>query len=144
MISDEMAKAYQRDGVIVVPEVLDKDSLAKVRSVLAELVAGAASVTEHTDVYDLEPGHTPETTRVRRITAREKVHPMFDGIVRSEPVGCLLTKLLRPGLRLHCAKLSLQTAQYGSSVKWHPDWAFYPVANGDNLAIGGLLDDWGL
>ena len=34
------------------------DTLAKVRQVIAELVAGAAKVTEHTDVYDLEPGHT--------------------------------------------------------------------------------------
>src|SRR5262249_11599104 len=67
MISEEMLQAYRRDGVIVVPDVLDKDTLATVRTVLAELVAGAADVTEHTDVYDLEPGHTSDNPRVRRI-----------------------------------------------------------------------------
>jgi phytanoyl-CoA hydroxylase len=141
MISDEMVQAYRRDGVIVVPEVLGKDTLAKVRSVLTELVAGAANVTEHTDVYDLEPGHTPETPRVRRIKAPQKVHPIFDEIVRSEPVISILTKLIGPGLRLHGSKLNLKSAQYGSPVEWHQDWAFYPHTNDDILAIGVLLDD---
>jgi phytanoyl-CoA hydroxylase len=141
MISDEMAEAYRRDGVIMVPEVLDKDTLAKVRSVLAELVAGAANVTEHTDVYDLEPGHTPENPRVRRIKAPHKVHPIFDEIVRSEPVISILKKLIGPGLRLHGAKLNMKSAQYGSPVEWHQDWAFYPHTNDDILAIGVLLDD---
>ena len=141
MISDERVEAYRRDGVIVVPEVLDKGTLAKVRSVLAELVAGAASVTEHTEIYDLEPGHSKETARVRRIKAPHKVHPIFDEIVRSADVIGILTKLIGPGLRLHGAKLNMKSAQYGSPVEWHQDWAFYPHTNDDILAIGVLPDD---
>ncbi len=141
MISDEMVQAYRRDGVIVVPEVLDKNTLENVRSVLAELVAGAAGVTEHTDIYDLEPGHAPENPRVRRIKAPHKVHPIFDEIVRSADVIDILTKLIGPGLRLHGSKLNMKSAQYGSPVEWHQDWAFYPHTNDDILAIGVLLDD---
>jgi phytanoyl-CoA hydroxylase len=121
--------------------VLGKDTLAKVRCVLGELVAGAASVTDHTDVYDLEPGHTPENPRVRRIKAPQKMHPIFDEIVRSAPVISILTKLIGPGLRLHGSKLNMKSAQYGSPVEWHQDWAFYPHTNDDILAIGVLLDD---
>jgi phytanoyl-CoA hydroxylase len=141
MISDEMAQAYQRDGVIVVPQVLDKDTLTQVRTVLAELVAGAAAVSEHTDVYDLEPGHTPDNPRVRRIKAPHKVHPIFDQIVRSEPVISILTKLIGPGLRLHGSKLNMKSAQYGSPVEWHQDWAFYPHTNDRILACGLMLED---
>lgn len=141
MISDEMVQAYQRDGVVVVPEVLDTTKLAEVRQVIADLVAGAATVSEHTDVYDLEPGHTLETPRVRRIKAPHKVHPIFDEIVRSPEVVDILTKLIGPGLRLHGSKLNMKSAQYGSPVEWHQDWAFYPHTNDDILAIGVLLDD---
>jgi len=141
MISDETVQAYRRDGVIVVPEVLDKNTLEKVRSVLTELVAGAAGVTEHTDIYDLEPGHSPENPRVRRIKAPHKVHPIFDEIVRSADVTDILTRLIGPGLRLHGSKLNMKSAQYGSPVEWHQDWAFYPHTNDDILAIGVLLDD---
>src|SRR5579863_4547423 len=141
MIPESMVQAYERDGVIIVPEVLDTDTLQRVRNVIAELVAGAADVTEPTDIYDLEPGHTRETPRVRRIKTPHRVHPIFDEIVRSQPVVEILTQLLGPGLRLHGSKLNMKSAQYGSPVEWHQDWAFYPHTNDDILAIGVLLDD---
>jgi hypothetical protein len=100
MISEKDVQTYQRDGVIVVPEVLGADTLAQVRSVIAELVAGSAKTLEHTDVYDLEPGHTAESPRVRRIKAPHKVDALFDEIVRSEPVLDILKRLLGPAARL--------------------------------------------
>jgi ectoine hydroxylase-related dioxygenase (phytanoyl-CoA dioxygenase family) len=141
MISDRDVQAYRRDGVIVVPDVLGADTLKQMRSVIAELVAGSAKTLEHTDVYDLEPGHTAEQPRVRRIKAPQKVHPLFDEIVRSAAVLDILKKLIGPGLRLHGSKLNMKSAHYGSPVEWHQDWAFYPHTNDDILAIGVLLDD---
>lgn len=144
MISDQQVEAYRRDGVVIVERVLDGEMLARIRHVVAELVAGAAEVSSHTDVYDLEPGHTQSEPRVRRIKAPHKVHPIFDEIVRSQPVIAILTKLLGPGLRLHNAKLNMKAAHYGSPVEWHQDWAFYPHTNDDVLAIGVQLDDTSL
>src|SRR5882762_595169 len=141
MISEQDVQAYKRDGVIVVPEVLGADTLAQVRSVIAELVAGSAKTLEHTDVYDLEPGHTAETPRVRRIKTPHKVHALFDQIVRSPAVLDILKKLIGPGLRLHGSKLNMKSAHYGSPVEWHQDWAFYPHTNDDILAIGVMLED---
>jgi ectoine hydroxylase-related dioxygenase (phytanoyl-CoA dioxygenase family) len=141
MISDADVRAYQRDGVIVVPSVLGATMLAEMRAVLGDIVAGAAAVTQHNDVYDLEPGHTPAAPRVRRIKTPHKVHRLFDEIVRSPAVLDILTRLIGPGLRLHGSKLNMKSAQYGSPVEWHQDWAFYPHTNDDILAIGVLLDD---
>jgi phytanoyl-CoA hydroxylase len=97
MISDQDVRAYQRDGVIVVPEVLGADRLTAVRMVIADLVAASAGTTAHTDVYDLEPGHSPESPRVRRIKTPHKVNKLFDDIVRSAPVIGILTQLIGPG-----------------------------------------------
>lgn len=141
MISSDDVKAYQRDGVLVVPEVLDAAMLTRLRAVVAELVVASSATTTHTDVYDLEPGHTPEAPRVRRIKTPHKVHPLFDEIVRSKPVIDILTRLIGPGLRLHGSKLNMKSAHFGSPVEWHQDWAFYPHTNDDGLAIGVLLDD---
>ena len=63
----------------------------------------------------------------------DKVHALFDQIVRSAPVLDILKKLLGPGLRLHGSKLNMKSAQYGSPVEWHQDWAFYPHTNDDIL-----------
>jgi ectoine hydroxylase-related dioxygenase (phytanoyl-CoA dioxygenase family) len=141
MISEQDVQAYKRDGVIVIPDVLGAATLAEVRKVIAELVAESAKTLEHTDVYDLEPGHTAENPKIRRIKAPQKVHPIFDEIVRSAPVLDILKKLIGPALRLHGSKLNMKSAHYGSPVEWHQDWAFYPHTNDDILAIGVLLDD---
>src|ERR1700716_527688 len=109
MISEQDVQTYQRDGVIVVPEVLGADILAQLRTVISELVAGSANTLEHTDVYDLEPGHTAESPRVRRIKAPHKVDALFNDIVRSEPVLDILKKLIGPSLRLHGSKLNMKS-----------------------------------
>ncbi len=141
MISNEDVATYKRDGLLVVPEVLGSEILEELRCVVADLVAASAATTEHTSVYDLEPGHTPQQPRVRRIKTPHKVHKLFDDIVRSPAVINILTKLIGPGLRLHGSKLNMKSAHFGSPVEWHQDWAFYPHTNDDGLAIGVLLDD---
>ncbi len=141
MISNDDVATYNRDGLLMVPEVLDADTLAQLRRVVTELVAASASTTEHTSVYDLEPGHTPEQPRVRRIKTPHKVHKLFDDIVRSPAVIDIVKRLIGPGLRLHGSKLNMKSAHFGSPVEWHQDWAFYPHTNDDVLAIGVLLDD---
>src|SRR5438094_4002376 len=141
MISDAQRDAYQRDGFIVVPDLLGAAELSELREIIAELVAGAAAVDTHTAVYDLEPGHTRAEPKVRRIKTPHKVHPAFDAVVRRPAVMEVLTRLLGPDLRLHSSKLNMKAARYGSPVEWHQDWAFYPHTNDDVLAVGVMLDD---
>jgi phytanoyl-CoA hydroxylase len=141
MLSEKDVTAYRRDGVVMVPDVLDAATVGELRRVVAELVTGAAQVSQHDDVYDLEPSHTPKMPRVRRIKSPHKVHRLFDQIVRGQSVIDILTKLIGPRLRLHGSKLNIKAAHYGSPVEWHQDWAFYPHTNDDILAIGVLLDD---
>ena len=38
-------------------------------------------------------------------------------------------------------KINIKAPEYGAAVEWHQDWAFYPHANDDLLAIGVALDD---
>ncbi len=140
-LAPEQVAAYRRGGFIVVPDLLDRGELSRLRQVIAGLVAGAAAVETHTDIYDLEPGHTRAAPRVRRIKTPHKVHPAFDAVVRKPAVLAVLHALLGPALRLHGSKLNMKSAQYGSPVEWHQDWAFYPHTNDDILAIGVMLDD---
>ena len=141
VINDAQVEAYRRDGFIIVEDLVPPPDLSAMRQVIAELVAGAAAVDEHTAVYDLEPGHTRADPKVRRIKAPHKVHDVFDALVRSAPVMEVLRRLIGPDLRLHNSKLNMKSAGYGSPVEWHQDWAFYPHTNDDLLAIGVMLDE---
>ncbi|HEY1856665.1 phytanoyl-CoA dioxygenase family protein [Acidocella sp.] len=141
MITDDMVQTYRADGFVVVPDVLDAPTLAEMRGVIAEIVAGAADVDAHNEVYDLEPGHTRAEPKVRRIKTPHKVHKLFDQLVRLPQVVSILQALIGPDVRLYGSKLNMKSARYGSPVEWHQDWAFYPHTNDDILAIGVMLDD---
>ena len=142
MISQRDVDQYHETGYLVVPDVMDAGLLARVRGALDGLIADAASVSEHTDVYDLEPGHTPADPKVRRIKQPHSHTPVFWELARLPAMVDILDKLLGPsGVRLHGSKINLKAPHYGSPVEWHQDWAFYPHTNDDILAVGVMLDD---
>ncbi len=141
-ISAHDVARYQRDGFIVVEGLLDDLTRMRMKQVLAELVEGSRKVGAHDDVYDLEPTHSAQRPRVRRIKKPHVVHPVFAEFMRSERLLAVLSALLgTSGVRLHGSKLNLKAPDGGSAVEWHQDWAFYPHTNDDILAVGVLLDD---
>ena len=141
VISKEQIEHYREHGYIVVENVVDAATRDAMKAVIADLVGQAKGLTTHNDVYDLEPSHTAEHPRVRRIKKPTLVHPIFDRVVKSPAMVSILTALLGPNVRLHGSKLNMKDPQYGSPVEWHQDWAFYPHTNDDLLAIGLMLED---
>jgi ectoine hydroxylase-related dioxygenase (phytanoyl-CoA dioxygenase family) len=142
MISERDVEQYRQTGYLMVPGVLEPDMLARARAALDELVANASSVSQHTDVYDLEPGHSSSDPRVRRIKLPHTHTPLFWELANYPRMVSILEKLLGPsGVRLHGSKINLKEPHHGSPVEWHQDWAFYPHTNDDLLAVGVLLDD---
>lgn len=141
MLTDTQLGAYRTDGVIVVENVFDQATLDRLRKVVDEFISRAAEVTDHTDVYDLEPTHTPERPRVRRIKTPHKWHPLFWELARQPKLTSILRSLLGPNVRLHGSKLNMKLPHCGAAVEWHQDWAFYPHTNDDILAVGVMIDD---
>ncbi len=142
MIDKDTIARYHRDGYIVVENLLDESTRQRMKAVLAGLVEGARKVDNHNDVYDLEPTHSPEEPRVRRIKKPHVIDPVFAEFIRSPKLLSVLSALLGPsGVRLHGSKLNLKAPEFGSPVEWHQDWAFYPHTNDDVLATGVMLDD---
>jgi ectoine hydroxylase-related dioxygenase (phytanoyl-CoA dioxygenase family) len=141
MLTAAQVEQYRELGYLVVPDVLDRDLLAEVRRAVDAIVADAAKVTEHTEVYDLEDSHSPQAPRVRRIKTPHKHFPFFADLTRSARITAILAQLLGSDIRLHGSKLNMKSAGYGAPVEWHQDWAFYPHTNDDVLATGIYLDD---
>jgi len=138
--ADALAR-YRRDGFIVVQGLLDDVTRQRMKQVLAELIERSRGVSQHDDTFDLEPSHSAQRPRVRRIKMPHRVHPVFAEFMRSPRLLAVLSALLGPsGVRLHSSKLNLKAPEIGSPVEWHQDWAFYPHTNDDILAVGVLLD----
>ena len=142
MISDETVAEYQREGYIVVPDVLDAHDLADLRRVTEAFVERSRAVTAHTEVFDLEPGHSAAQPRLRRIKNPNLQDPVYARMVRHPKIVAVLNRLWGPDVRFDISKLNLKAAGFGSPVEWHQDWAFYPHTNDDLAAVGIMIDDF--
>lgn len=141
-LTPQQLDSYRREGYVVAHDVLDASELSRLHAAMNELLAGAVGISDHTPLYDLEDTHTPGQPRVRRLKLPHQHHPAFQELIRSPKLLGLMTSILGPSVRMHTSKLNLKSADYGSPVEWHQDWAFYPHTNDDVLAVGVLLDDF--
>ncbi len=141
MITQQKIDQYKEEGAIVVPGVLDEFTRKRMKGILADWVEGSRQVSAHTDLYDLEPGHSATDLRVRRIKKPHLANAVFYDFARSKALTDCLRALIGPSARLYGSKLNLKAPGFGSPVEWHQDWAFYPHTNDDILAVGVMLDD---
>ena len=141
MIPDRDVEFYRTNGYLVVDNIYSDDEVARMRARVDALVADAAGLSDHDSVYDLEPAHSAERPRVRRIKEPYNVDPLFRAMAEHPNLVSVLSRLIGPDLRLHGGKINIKAAEYGSPVEWHQDWAFYPHTNDDVLAVGVMLDD---
>ena len=141
MLTDQQVELYHERGYLALPDVLTPTLVAELRRATDELVEASREVTTHTEVYDLEPGHSAAQPMVRRIKSPHLNHPAYDRALRSAALLDLVEQLIGPGVRYQSTKLNMKSAGYGSPVEWHQDWAFYPHTNDDVLAVGVAIDD---
>ena len=142
MLNNEQVEGYNEDGYIIVENVLDEELLSKLRKVTDEVTSRAADLTESNDIIDLEPGHTKDHPKVRRIKHPHLAHEFYRALCGAACITDLLAPLIGSNIRLRSGgKINMKSAHFGAPVEWHQDWAFYPHTNDDVLAAGVLLDD---
>lgn len=141
MLTTKQINFYHENGYLGVGGVLSAEEVADLRRVSDEFVQLSASVTAHTDVFDLEPGHTPQSPKLRRLKNPILHHTVYNMTLRHPGILDIVEQLIGPGVRTNGNKLNMKSPEYGSPVEWHQDWAFYPHTNDDLLAVGVCMDD---
>ena len=141
MLTSKKIDFYHENGYLGVEGVLSADEVAELRRVTEGFVQLSGSVTEHTDVFDLEPGHTPESPKLRRLKDPVTQHEVYKKFLHHPRILDIVEQLIGPGLRTNGNKLNMKSPEYGSPVEWHQDWAFYPHTNDDILAVGVSMDE---
>jgi phytanoyl-CoA hydroxylase len=141
VLTSEQREQYAEQGFLVLEGVLPEAEVAQARAVVEEFVERSRAVTASDSVYDLEPGHTAQDPRVRRLKEPCALHPVFRRLGLGDAVLDIVAALIGPSLRYQTSKLNMKSAQFGSPIAWHQDFAFYPHTNDDLLAVGVALDD---
>jgi ectoine hydroxylase-related dioxygenase (phytanoyl-CoA dioxygenase family) len=141
VLSRNQINSYRHNGFIAVENVLTGDEVKELRVVTDEFVEQSRSVSTHTDTFDLEPGHSPQNPRLRRLKQPHLRHDVYDRTLRNDRILDIVSQLIGPAIRFQNTKLNLKSPEFGSPVEWHQDWAFYPHTNDDVLAVGVAIDD---
>ncbi len=142
MLTQEQIDLYQTNGYIVVEQVISAEDIAELRKITDEFVDKSREVTEHTNIFDLEPGHTPESPQLRRLKNPVALHPIYGRMLRHDSILDSVAQLIGPNIRYQTSKLNMKSAGFGSPVEWHQDFAFGGDAtNDDMLSVGLAIDD---
>ena len=141
MLTQPQIDFYHEQGYLAVENVLPQEEIQELRRVTDSFVEQSRALTDHTDVFGLEPDHSPELPKVRRIKEPAKQHPVYDRMMRHEIIVGIVTQLIGPDIRTNGDKLNMKLPEGGSPVEWHQDWAFYPHTNDNLLSVGIAMDD---
>ena len=141
MLSQEQKDFYAENGYLMVEDAVTPDQLARLQEITDRLIEGSRHVTENTDVYDLDTGHSASEPRLTRIKLPHKQDPFYWDLLKKSRLTEVLTDLLGPDTLLNTSKLNTKAPGGGAAVEWHQDWAFYPHTNDSLLAFGLMLED---
>ena len=132
---------YREQGYVIVERLLDEQTIAGARDAMTVLMEGARGVSEHTELYDLDPAHRPDDPRVRRLKMPHRHDPFYHALARSPRIVDIVRQLLGPAIRIQHSKINLKAPRYGAPVEWHQDFAGFPHTNDDLLAVGVMLEE---
>lgn len=141
MLTPKQIEFYRQSGYLGVEGVFSEGEVEELGRVTDEFIEKSRAITENDDVFDLEPSHTPENPRLRRLKNPIKQHPAYRRALLHPKLLKIVSQLIGPGIATNGNKLNLKLANVGSPVEWHQDWAFYPHTNDDLLAVGVAMDD---
>ena len=144
VLTQAQREFYFNEGYLLVERAIDEAWLTCLRAATDELVERSRAIT-HTDaVFDLEPRHSADTPRLRRVSNPVEQHPAYWDYCLNSVMPDIVADLVGPDVKFHHSKLNFKWAQGGEEVKWHYDISFWPHTNYSPLTVGTYLHDRGM
>lgn len=141
VLSQAQREFYFETGYLVLESFVSADWLARLWAVTDEFIERSRSIKVSDRVYDLEPGHTAEAPRLRRLSFPVNQHDLYREFAFEGPIVDVAEDLLGPDVKYHHSKLNFKWGGGGEEVKWHQDIQFWPHSNYAPLTIGLYMDD---
>ena len=143
VLTQAQRESYFEKGYVLVENVVPNEWIERLRDVTNEFVERSRQITESDAVWDLEPDHTADSPRLRRLTSPVVQHPAYWEFASESILADVAADIVGPDVKFHHSKLNFKWAKGGEEVKWHQDVQFWPHTNYSPATIGTLLYDCG-
>ncbi|MCP5027117.1 MAG: phytanoyl-CoA dioxygenase family protein [Actinomycetia bacterium] len=141
ILTPEQRVAYERDGYVLLPGLLDPEWIERLRAASDHFVGESRKITSSDARLDVEADHTADHPRLRRLTSPVDNHPVFEEFSLRGPVADIAVDLLGNPARYHHSKLNYKWSGGGQAVEWHQDIQYWPHSDFSPLTIGVYIDD---
>jgi phytanoyl-CoA hydroxylase len=141
MLTQEQIASYREQGYIGIDRVLSAEEVDALRQTTDEFVEKSRSIAESDAVFDLEPDHSADSPKLRRLKSPVAQHAVYNNMLHHQRILDIVAQLIGDRIRTNGDKLNMKSGGFGSPVEWHQDWAFYPHTNDDLLAVGVCIDE---
>src|SRR5205814_8128928 len=99
VLTREQREFYFENGYLLVEAVVDDDWLGRLRAATDEMVDRSRALARSHRVFDLEPGHTADDPRLRRLTSPVDHHPAYRASAPQSVLPAILARPPPPDLR---------------------------------------------
>jgi len=144
VLTQQQREFYFSEGYLLLERIIEDEWVRALRAATDELIERSRAVTRPDAVWDLEPGHSADAPRLRRVSAPIDQHPAFWAYISESAVGDIVADLVGPDVKFHHSKLNFKWAKGGEEVKWHYDISFWPHTNYSPLTVGTYIYDCGM
>ncbi len=141
VLTEAQRQSYFEKGYLLVERIVPEDWVARLIEITDEMVQRSRSLTESDGIFDLEPGHTVDHPRLRRLSSPVEHHPAYWEFASRSVIVDVAADLVGPDVKFHHSKLNFKWARGGEEVKWHQDITYWPHTNYSPLTIGVYLHD---
>jgi ectoine hydroxylase len=143
ILSQAQREFYFEHGYLLLSSVVPLTWVDRLRAVTDEMVHRSRNLTHSDRAFDLEPGHSANNPRLRRLTSPVEHHPTYWEFASASILPDIIADLVGPDVKFHHSKLNFKWAKGGEEVKWHQDITYWPHTNYSPLTAGLYLHDCG-
>ena len=140
LLPQRQREFYLENGYLQLDALIPSDSVNELNTITAGFALRSRDVAVSDEIFDLAPGHTaesPKLRRIKRIDDRDDRYWNFSkGIVAD-----VAADLLGPDVTFHHAHLNFKWHDGSDEVKWHQDAQVHPHTNYNVLTICAYLAD---
>ena len=147
-LCDQQIEQYNRDGYVLLDNVLDKPTLDQLHATFNNWVEESKSHTESygqqldgRSRFSLEPGHNSENPALRRIASPVEISGIYSQVMRENLVADAVAQLIGPNIKFNNAKINSKHPGTATEVKFHQDFMFEPHSNDDLITVLFFLDE---
>jgi ectoine hydroxylase-related dioxygenase (phytanoyl-CoA dioxygenase family) len=141
VLSQEQREFYFENGYLLLEGFVSHEWLERLWEVSNTFIERSRTLTESDSMLALDPTHSTENPRLRRLIDPTEHHPLYWEYVSQGPLVDVAEDLLGPSFKFHHSKLNFKWSSGGEEIKWHQDIQFYPHTNYGVAAFGLYMSD---